>query len=183
MYIYIYTRINQDIKKNTRSISLYNDYTDIVQIFPDTYKQSHGAIFTAFSFIETMFSLFDKEMFDREDYKWCDLGCGLGYFSIVLYFKLMTGLSSKIPDKVERSTHILEKMIYMIDIQPEYETHLKTLFGNTCHVIIENVLEWKPDTHFDVVIGNVPSDMPFSDLAGMEVGESLRNNHAVVDGW
>ena len=147
--------IFQDISQMNH-ISLYNDYTDIVQIFPDTYKQSHGAIFTSFSFIETMFSLFDKEMFDREDYKWCDLGCGLGYFSIVLYFKLMTGLSSKIPDKDERSTHILEKMIYMIDVQHEYETHLKTLFGNTCHVIIENVLEWKPDTLFDVVIGNPP---------------------------
>ena len=79
--------IFQDISQMNH-ISLYNDYTDIVQIFPDTYKQSHGAIFTSFSFIETMFSLFDKEMFDREDYKWCDLGCGLGYFSIVLYFKL-----------------------------------------------------------------------------------------------
>tara|TARA_Y100000591_G_C21815739_1_gene690627 strand:+ start:253 stop:1707 length:1455 start_codon:yes stop_codon:yes gene_type:complete len=137
-------------------ISLHPNYTFIDQKFPNNHKQAMGAVFTSFSFIETMFSLFDEKIFTYENYKWCDLGCGTGYFSIVLYYKLMNGLETKIPDKHIRSNHILENMLFMIDIQEEYIHDLKLLFGDKCHIYCDDVLTWEPNMHFDVIIGNPP---------------------------
>ena len=137
-------------------ISLHENYDFIKQTFPKDHKQKMGAVFTSFSFIESMFSLFDAKIFTNDQYKWCDLGCGSGYFSIVLYYKLMNGLASTIPNKNERSIHILDNMIYMIDIQEEYMTDLKKMFGQKCHIYCDNVLGWNPELLFDVVIGNPP---------------------------
>ena len=137
-------------------VSLYTDYRDIAQLFPDEHKQSHGAVFTSFAFIDYMFSMFDKEVFSRADYTWCDMGCGLGYFSIVLYFKLMDGLEKVFPEREVRSQHILCNMLHMIDIQPAYEMCLRSLFGDSCHIVIGDVMEWTPSTKFDVIVGNPP---------------------------
>lgn len=141
---------------NIPELSLHTNYDFIVQKFPNNHKQAMGAVFTSFSFIESMFSLFDKTIFSYENYKWCDLGCGTGYFSVVLYYKLMNGLTAKIPDIHIRSKHILENMIYMVDIQEEYIDGLKVLFGEQCHICCHDALIWEPNIHFDVIIGNPP---------------------------
>lgn len=48
-------------------------------------KLLYGEIFTPFSLIEKMFSLFPREVFSNPDKKWLDTGAGTGFFSIFLY--------------------------------------------------------------------------------------------------
>lgn len=140
---------------NYHHISYYLTIDNFQQIFPDNDKQKYGAIFTPFSFIETMFDYIDVNSFSNPNLKWCDLGCGLGYFSIFLYFKLMENLIC-IPDKSKRSEHIINNMIYMIDIQENYIPFLKKIFGNNANIICNDVLTWNSTILFDFVISNPP---------------------------
>ena len=140
---------------NYKHISQYEKIEDFHQYFPDNFKQEFGAIFTSFYFIDHMFSFFDSKIFTNPNLKWCDLGCGIGYFSIFLYFKLMNNLSL-IEDKKKRSEHIINNMIFMVDKQANYIPILIKIFGNQANIICKDVLIWKPEILFDVIISNPP---------------------------
>lgn len=140
---------------NYHHISKYSTIDDFKQIFPNNHKQEFGAIFTPFSFIDNMFSFIDIKYFSDPMLKWCDLGCGIGYFSIFLYFILMKHLTC-IKDADERRKHIIKNMIYMIDIQKEYISVLNILFGEEANIYCSDVLSWKPTIKFDFIISNPP---------------------------
>ncbi len=88
----------------------------------DIEKKQFGEVFTPMYFIN------DKMLKDIEDYwfeknkeniwmneklTWYDPAAGMGNYPIAIYYKLMDGIKTKINDDIERKKHILEKMIYM----------------------------------------------------------------------
>lgn len=132
-------------------------------------KQENGEVFTPLSLIEELFENLDKHylvengrsIFEEKDFKWGDiLGCGIGNFSIVLYYRLMNGLISIIQDEQERKCHILDNMIYMCELNKKNVDVCKQIFGQINiyegdSLLLDPNKEWGINK-FDVIIGNPP---------------------------
>lgn len=141
----------------SKSIKDIKDIKDIKEK-----KQLYGEVKTPLSFVEKILSIIPECTFKDTTLRWLDPGSGTGNFSIVLYFKLMAGLAQAIPVQNERSDHIIQNMIFMVELQPENITILKTLFGTTANICecdyldYENPLSPLSQFAFDIVIGNPP---------------------------
>ena len=118
-------------------------------------KNLYGEVFTPFSLINQMLDSMDECIFKNPNHTFLDIGAGSGYFSMCLFWKLNKLLEIEIPDKQKRGRHIIEKMLFMIDIQRENIDKLKILFGNKANIIFGNFLEYNK-LEFDFIIGNPP---------------------------
>lgn len=121
-------------------------------------KEQYGEIFTPYSLIEKMLNLLNEEDFTNPNTKWLDPGSGTGFFSIYLYWKLFDGLKNIIPNETKRTNHIIENMIYMVEIQEQNANILKKIFGLKANIfnvdfLIPSHIE---NYSFDYVIGNPP---------------------------
>ena len=154
----------------------------VTEIDTDKYKQTilfskdnkarYGEINTPFWLIEKMLDILPETIFSNPDLKWLDPCCGCGYFMIILFKRLYNGLKKIIPDKKERKDHIIENMLFMVEINTENKSRLRDLFGESANIfiydflsnieiIIQDELEKKCETEkntieFDVIIGNPP---------------------------
>lgn len=135
---------------------IFNDKDEIKQDFSLNVERKllYGEIFTPFKLINEMFDMFPDNLFLDKDKKWLDAGAGTGYFSIALYFKLFENLSTIIPEKSKRQRHIIEKMIYMSEIQEDNITKLKQIFGEKANIIQGDFLQH--EDKYDFIIGNPP---------------------------
>ena len=118
-------------------------------------KQLYGEIFTPFSLIDIMFDMMDKADFSDPSKTYLDAGAGSGFFSMCLYWRLMDGLRDVMPEEEQRSSHILDNMIFMSEIREENVTKLRNMFGQECNVCEGNFLEYL-SRKFDYIIGNPP---------------------------
>ena len=84
-------------------------------------KNTHGEVNTDFSLINKILDLLPISLFSDKNKKWLDPCCGRGYFSIILYQRLFKSLSEEIKNPEERHIHIIENMIYMIEINKEHK--------------------------------------------------------------
>ena len=113
-------------------MSIYiNSLSDIKQTF-DVSKEDklyYGEIYSPFSLINNIFNLLDDHVFTEPNKKWLDIGAGTGYFSIILFYRLDKGLTNIITNETERKTHIIQNMIYMVEIKEinilELKKHLE----------------------------------------------------------
>tara|TARA_Y100000389_G_scaffold45802_1_gene40675 strand:+ start:72 stop:1466 length:1395 start_codon:yes stop_codon:yes gene_type:complete len=139
------------------SIQTFNIEADTqdLKVNPEM-KLLYGEIFTPFSLIEKMFSLFPSEVFSNPDKKWLDSGAGTGFFSMFLYKKLDRGLKKQFPRARIRHNHIIKNMIYMVEIRDENIAKLKTVFGKHANIYHQNFLSDFHFPMFDYVIGNPP---------------------------
>jgi tRNA1(Val) A37 N6-methylase TrmN6 len=119
-------------------------------------KMQYGEIYSPFSLIRNMFGLFAPQVFTNKATKWLDTGAGTGYFSMVLFDLLNTGLASTIVDPAERHSHIIENMLYLIELKPSNVAILHDRFGPQANIINADFLSYQPDLKFDYIIGNPP---------------------------
>lgn len=131
-----------------------DDYQQELQVSQEN-KQLFGEIFTPFSLIDIMFDMMDIECFTDPSKTFLDAGAGTGYFSMCLYWRLMNGLSTVMPDETERSKHIITNMLYMSEIGKQNIDKLRETFGESSNVIEGNFLEYL-SMKFDYIIGNPP---------------------------
>ncbi len=137
-------------------------------------KKTFGEVFTPMDFIN------DKMLKDIEDYwfknkneniwtnkklKWYDPAVGMGNYPIAIYYKLMDGLKTKIPNENKRKKHIIEKQLYMGELNKKNCFVIKQIFninnafklnlyeGDTLNINIFDVFNVEK---FDVIIGNPP---------------------------
>ena len=137
-------------------------------------KKTFGEVFTPMNFIN------DKMLKDIEDYwmkktntniwedetlTFYDPATGMGNYPIAIFYKLMEGLKNKIPDENERKKHIIEKQLYMgelnkkncfvikqiFNINNEYKLNLYV--GDTLKIDIFKEFKIKK---FNIIIGNPP---------------------------
>ena len=123
-------------------MSIYNKNIDtITQYFDvsDSNKHIYGEVNTDFILINKMLDLLPETVFKDKNKKWLDPCCGKGYFSIVLYQRLFKSLP--ITDPIERHSHIIEKMIYMIEINGEHLNELYKLFGEKANILNGDFLD------------------------------------------
>ena len=119
-------------------------------------KINYGEINTPFSLINQMLDMMPVDIFKNKELKWLDPGCGYGYFSIILFKRLFSGLSDVIVDKEERKQYIIKNMIWMIEINHEHIKNLKHIFGEHANIINHDFIDYNFSLQFDVILGNPP---------------------------
>lgn len=124
-------------------------------------KENYGEVYTPFSLINDMLDILPQEYFSNPDLKWLDPACGCGYFTMIVYHRLMEGLKTKIKNKKRRKKHILHTMLYMIELNPENVNGLRGFFGEDANILCVDFLEWSKDEknhaiQYDIIIGNPP---------------------------
>ena len=140
-------------------------------------RKEKGEIFTPLNIVDDMLGELDnsyikingksngKSIFTEKHLKWLDPAVGIGNFPIRIYQKLMVGLEGEIPNEEERRKHILENMLYMVEISIKSVYILNKIFcGNTYKLNIHtgNFLygDYYYGKKFDVIIGNPPYNPP-----------------------
>lgn len=138
-------------------------------------KKELGEVFTPMELVFEMIDKLDeiykssnlgKSIFSNPNLKWGDIaGSGMGNFSVGVYIRLMEGLKKIIPNFLDRKRHILEKMLYMAEINKKNVYICKQIFdihgefkmniyeGNTFDLNPQD--EWKVP-EFDIILGNPP---------------------------
>jgi len=137
-------------------------------------KKTFGEVFTPMEFINNDMlkdlevywkNKYDEDIYTNEKLSYYDPATGMGNYPIAIYYKLMDGLKNKIKDEEKRKQHIIEKMLYMgelnkkncfivkqiFNINNEYKLNLYE--GNTLEIDIYKVFGKKK---FDIIIGNPP---------------------------
>jgi hypothetical protein len=87
-------------------------------------KKLFGEVFTPIELVCDMLSALPIEVWANPYLTWLDPANGIGNFPIIVYFKLMVTLSAFKDDTLDltedknRSKHIIEKMLYMNELNP-----------------------------------------------------------------
>ena len=121
----------------------------------DKNKKQYGEVHTDFNLITKILDLIPKKYFKNPNLKWLDPCAGRGYFSIILFNRLFKNLNKVFPDKVSRKKHIIEKMLYINEINNDYIPLLKDLFGEKSNVTNFDFLNFN-NMKFDFIVGNPP---------------------------
>mgnify|MGYP001179656475 CR=1 FL=1 len=88
-----------------------------------------GEVYTTFDLIYEHVDNIDPELFKNPESTYLDPCAGYGNYPIILVEKLMEGLKEWEPDEEKRYRHIIEKQIFMIEIQPESCEIIEKLFN------------------------------------------------------
>lgn len=135
----------------------------------DVEVKKYGEIMTPLFLVEDMLDTLPKEVWSNPNFKWLDPCNGVGTFPSIVIKRLMQGLELVIEDPCERYRHIIEKMIYVCEIQEknmflfhcifdrEDNHELNTYFGSFLDDGFNNHMKniWEVEG-FDFVIGNPP---------------------------
>jgi len=141
-------------------------------------KSELGEVFTPVSMIETLYNKFPSSIWKNPSNTWLDPAGGIGNFPLVLFFWLMDGLSTAIPNKVSRAKHIIEKMIFIAEINADSVAICKKIFKTLSPTAKLNIhqgdflkLKTEPGpkswpNKFDCIIGNPPYNIGGTGLEG-----------------
>ncbi len=146
-------------------------------------KADLGEVFTPVEMIQTIYDNFPKALLADPKSTFLDPAAGIGNFGVVLYFTLMNTLATKLPNKAKRSAHILEKMIYMVELNSANTVTARKIFADldsnaTPNIAQEDFLkisdgnqglkykDWP--THYTAVIGNPPYNIGGTGLEGQK---------------
>ncbi len=143
-----------------------NNVLEIIRehlVIRDTEKKLFGEVFTPVELICDMLGNMPVEVWKNPNLKWLDPANGIGNFPIVVYYKLMSSLKNVIKDDKKRSKHIIENMLYMVELNPINCKVCKKIFkmidsDSTPNIYNKDFLEWS-DKHrekYDVIMGNPP---------------------------
>jgi hypothetical protein len=120
-----------------------------------------------------MLSHLPSKDWSNPDLKWLDPANGIGNFPITIFYKLDEGLKSWEPNEKKRRKHIIENMLYMMELQSNNNRVCKKMFASLCEGCIPNI--WTINTltqtkasiftHFNIEkIDRVIGNPPFQDL-------------------
>jgi hypothetical protein len=152
------------------------------RLIPDiNAKKERGEVFTPLSLISGdgngMLDHLPNQVWSNPDLKWLDPANGIGNFPICVYYRLMEGLKSKIPKPQDRSRHIIENMLYMVELDPTNVSVSRSIFceredgveinGNISQQdFLGEALPRDWPRVFDVIMGNPPYQSPPSNKTG-----------------
>jgi hypothetical protein len=131
-------------------------------------KDLFGEVFTPIELICEMLEKIPDEVWKNPDLKWLDPANGIGNFPVVVYYKLMESLKDKIQSDTQRSRHIIENMLYMVELNPVNSKVCEKIFHMIDPKSIPNIITGsfiKGESYkkiidfkfkFNVIIGNPP---------------------------
>lgn len=110
---------------------------------------NYGIIYTPNNLVNNILDLIPENYFKDPNLKWLDIGAGNGAFSLNIFNRLNNNLSNK--------EHIIENMLYMVEIYPDHIKELKNLFSENANIIEQDFLALENNySNFDFIVGNPP---------------------------
>jgi len=124
-------------------------------------KDKYGEVFTSPVLINKMLDLFPQSVWSNSKLTWLDPSVGVGFFMICVYIRLMDGLKKWEPNEKKRSKHIIENMLYMVELNKKNCDICKSIFGANVRLICGDFLgdlkfHGRDDISFDCIVGNPP---------------------------
>ena len=127
-------------------------------------KKKFGEVFTPMSLVNEMLDKLPVHVWTDPNLKWLDPCVGMGNFMIAVYLRLIESLTI-IKDINKRKKHILENMLYMVELNKKNVYITKQIFdinneyklNIACSdsLTLNYVKRFKMDT-FDIIVGNPP---------------------------
>ena len=129
----------------------------------DLEKNKYGEVFTPYSYICDILDQLPMSVWSNPGLRWFEPASGIGNFCIVIYMRLMDGLRTVTPNMVERHVHILQNMIFMVEINEDNVVRTRELFGPLVNIQCSDFLA--EETGYgaagaDIIIGNPPYQTP-----------------------
>lgn len=131
----------------------------------DNEKNKFGEVFTPIELINLILDAFPDKCWTNSDGKWLEPCAGIGNFMILVYKRLMDGLKSWQPNNKKRSEHIIQNMLYMVELNKDNCNICKTIFGTQSNLICGDFLDNKTlfkNLTFDYIVGNPPFQDEFN---------------------
>ena len=119
-------------------------------------KNKNGEVFTPIELIEEMLDTLPKEVWKNPDLTWLDPANGIGNYPMVAYTHLMKGLEDWQPDRQKRSEHIIQNMLYMVELNQVNVDVSRKIFGKDANIVCGSFLEQEFPKQFDIIMGNPP---------------------------
>lgn len=82
-------------------------------------RKDNDEVFTPPFLIDEMLDKLEKSVWSDPTKTWLDPCAGLGNFSVLVLKRLMDGLENWEPNEELRKKHILENMLYHVEMNPE----------------------------------------------------------------
>jgi len=163
-----------------KRIKLIDNEKELLQLINDCLKpkdiekKQFGEVFTPMTFInekmlknieDYWMTKYNENIWTNEKVTWYDPATGMGNYAIAIYYKLMNGLKIKIPDEKLRKKHIIEKQLYMAELNKKNCFVVKQIFnmhsdyklnlyeGDSLNIDLKT--QFGINT-FDIIIGNPP---------------------------
>ena len=184
--------INIDRIYQTRKMQIYNikDPEKLLEQinktipYTETARKERGEVFTPMVLVNEMLDTLPAEVWLNKDLKWLDPSAGLGNFPIAVYMRLMIGLKSQILDEDKRRKHILEEMIYMVELDKGNVFMMNKIFcGKTYKLNIfqgsfikgdyKGINIFSSNIKYDIIVGNPPYNQGGIRSKGKEKGEDI----------
>ncbi len=149
--------VQQPIINKIKNLFDYNNYIKDQTKINNIKKDTKGEVFTPISLVNLMLKNYiPKSTFKNPNLKWLEPSAGNGSFAIAIYIHLFNSLKTWEPDDIKRRKHIIENMIYMVEIDRTNYNKLKKIFGPNANIKCADFLNINYDFDFDIIIGNPP---------------------------
>ncbi len=153
-------------------------------------KDQLGEVLTPTAIIDDLCDHLPSEVWSNPRLRWLDPAAGTGNLMGIMYHRLDAGLRTWQPDSTLRRRHILDSMLFQIEINPEHIATLRARFGPQAHIVEANFLqeEWvgklgsKTEPKFDVIIANPPYQRGMAVKNGTNAGRRALWDHFVTRG-
>jgi site-specific DNA-methyltransferase (adenine-specific) len=125
----------------------------------DFEKNVFGEVFTPIHFVEKMLDALPASVWKDKELKWFDPACGIGNFPVVIYYRLLKGLDKTIIGDKARSKHIIEKMLFMNELNKNNVVLCKKLFSiidPLAKINISNKDFLQLSGSYNIIVGNPP---------------------------
>jgi type I restriction-modification system DNA methylase subunit len=165
-------------KMRAKLSDLSGDQKDVIEFIEQNLRPkkeqvaARGEVFTPLTLVEEMLNRLPEDVWRNPEYKFLDPANGIGNFPVVAFAKLDVGLQELFPDAMVRRRHIVENMLYMVELDEANIMLSRRLLEKMCgspgcrfNLIKHDFLEATDEvlerqfggvTRFDVIMGNPP---------------------------
>jgi hypothetical protein len=133
-------------------------------------KEKHGEVFTPLELVYDQLDKLPAAVWQNPTLKWLDPANGIGNYPIVVYYRLMAALQTVAgyTNPAVRSKHIIEHMLYMVELNPENVARCRGFFQQldsqatpnlVCADFLQGPAAWQQGWQvpmFDIIMGNPP---------------------------
>jgi tRNA1(Val) A37 N6-methylase TrmN6 len=132
-------------------------------------KNKYGEVFTPPKIVDEMLDKLPKKIWRNKNIKILDPCGGVGNFLLCIFVRLFEGLRASFENEDELTKHIIENMLYMVELNPKNYNKIIKIFNNPKNIILDNYENKTKidEIEFDVIIGNPPFQ---DDLGVMDNG-------------
>ncbi len=132
-------------------------------------RKEAGEVFTPLHLIEKVMNHLPSSVWKNPNLKWIDPANGIGNFPVYVFYRLDEELKSWEPNDKKRRRHIIENMLYMVELQSNNNRIARKIFTSLCdgcnpNILTANSVQLNSEKlkakgfpeKFDIVMGNPP---------------------------